>query len=250
MVFLQIVDNVSFFFSCCCCWYFVNTLELKFWSHIHKHIRTLAQTGYGIQTQTRKHTHAHTDYHTHTHVSARGRRQKGNREVYCCCRLRRVAWLGRGGEREQGEHVFLSILKRVFSAANCFFFYVCFILWFNWEFLGCCCYQYFIYYFADFLFLSVFFFLLVCCTNCWALFETLDERQLSKTRQLRKIVRPVWLYPNDLMRSTQLFTRPWSGAEPAAAAATTASVVAAAEAAAEPRRQTDLNSQSFQPEDA
>lgn len=26
-------------------------------------------------------------------------------------------------------------------------------------------------------------------------------------------MRPVWLYPNDLMRSTQLFTRPWTGAE-------------------------------------
>lgn len=50
------------------------------------------------------------------------------------------------------------------------------------------------------------------------------------------------------MRSTQLFTRPWTGAEPAAAAA---SVVEAAEAAAaEPHRQTGLNSQSFQPEDA
>lgn len=246
MVFLQIVDNVSFFFSCCC-WYFVNTLELKFWSHIHKYIRTLAQTGYGIQTQTRKHTHAHTDYHTHTWARAGDAKKAIEKFIVV---VDSDAWLDSGaGVRGSKGSTYFYKFSNAFSLQRIVFFYVCFILWFNWEFLGCC-YQYFIYYFADFLFLSVFFFLLVCCTNCWALFETLDERQLSKTRQLRKIVRPVWLYPNDLMRSTQLFTRPWTGAEPAAAAATTASVVAAAEAAAEPRRQTDLNSQSFQPEDA
>lgn len=107
---------------------FVSTLELKFWWHIHTHIRTLAHTGYGIQTQTRTHTPTNTHTHTHSHVSARGRRQKGNREVYCCCRLRRVAWLERGGKGEQGEHVFLSILKLVFSAANCFSLRVFYIL--------------------------------------------------------------------------------------------------------------------------
>lgn len=195
-------------------------------------------------------TSTHSPTITHTHTWARAGDAKKAIEKFIVV-VDSDAWLDSGaGVRGSKGSTYFYKFSNAFSLQRIVFFYVCFILWFNWEFLGCCCYQYFIYYFADFLFLSGFFFLLVCCTNCWALFETLDERQLSKTRQLRKIVRPVWLYPNDLMRSTQLFTRPWTGAEPAAAAATTASVVAAAEAAAEPRRQTDLNSQSFQPEDA
>lgn len=246
MVFLQIVGNLSFFSQLLLLIYFCEHT----WAEVLvTHTLVLWHTLGTVYKRRHAGTRTHTPTHTHTHTWARAGDAKKAIEKFIVV-VDSDAWLdsGAGLTGEQGEHVFLSILKRVFSAPNCFTLYVCFIFWFNWEFLSCCCYQFCIYYFADLLFLSLVF-LLVCCTNCWALFETLDERQLSKTRQLRKIVRPVWLYPNDLMRSTQLFTRPWTGAEPAAAAASVVEAAAKA-AAAEPHRQTGLNSQSFQPEDA